>query len=190
MAAEKIKEIVVAACAADPDNKDGLRLKAVGALLKAGLASADIVAAAKELDPKNEKGLLELVVQSQFQTVTDQPTAEAALVALNGMDSTPFKDKKVGFALYFTAARWCAGPLKNPEATVKYAERALACGTEDEKQTEFLKDLIAKSKASAEDAEADDSDDAEDSDQEDEDDADEEEDEEDDEEEDDEPAQG
>jgi len=153
MAAEKVKEIVEAAFAADPENKGGLRLKAATALLKAGLASADVAAEGKKLDPKNDLGLLELVVSSQFQTVRDEATATAAADALAGMDGIVFKDKETNFRLHFTAARWCAGPLKNKELAVTFAEKALAAGSEDQSKIDFLKDLIEKNKPAAEEVE-------------------------------------
>jgi thioredoxin-related protein len=146
MASEKVKDIVMAAFAADPENKRGLRLKAAGALLKTGMADATVSAEGKKLDPKNDLGLLELVIQNQFQSVRDQVTAEAAVAALAELDGKTFKDKEIGFRLYFTAARWCAGPLKNNENAVKFAELAIAVGSDEQAQIDFLKQLIEKSK--------------------------------------------
>jgi len=149
MASEKVKDIVVAAFAADPKNTSGLRLKAISALLKTGMASADIAAEGKKLDPKNEQGLLELVVASHFKNVRDQAGAEAAVEALTTMKGIAFKDKEAGFHLYFTATRWCAGPLKNKECTVLFAETAIALGSENERQIDFLKEILEKIKTEA-----------------------------------------
>jgi thioredoxin-related protein len=154
MAAEKVKEIVMAAFAADPENKGGLRLKAAGALLKTGLADEAVSAEGRKLDPKNDLGLLELVIQNQFQTVRDEATAKAAVAVLAEIDAKSFKDKEIGFRLLFTAARWSAGPLKDNEGAVKFAEAALVIGTEDQAQIDFLNQLIEKSKpAEAEESE-------------------------------------
>jgi len=147
VAAEKIKDIVLAAYAADPENKSGMRLKAVTALLKNNMADADVAAEGKKLDPKNDLGLLELVIQNQFTSVRDQATAEAAVGALAVLEGKTFIDKEIGFRLYFTAARWSAGPLKNEQNATKFAELALAVGTQNQQQIDYLNQLIEKAKA-------------------------------------------
>ena len=55
----------------DKDNKAGRKLRAVKLLLKSGNGDDATFAAGRELDPKNENGLLELCVKSQFNSVRD-----------------------------------------------------------------------------------------------------------------------
>jgi len=126
----------------DPTNEKGLKLRAVKALLAAGQVDEPTLAAGAELDPDNAEGLLEQVVEAQFQVVSDDTTARAALTALDELAPKGFKDPAVGFRMHFTAARWCSGPLADPEGVKRHAQAALAIGTDDEDQTAFLESLL------------------------------------------------
>jgi thioredoxin-related protein len=130
------------ALTADPKNEKGLKLRAVKALLGAGLADDTALAAARELDPANKEGLLELAVQAQFQSVQNDEGAKKALEALEALAAKGFKDKKVAFQLHFTAANWCKGPLADPEGLKRHGEAARAIGTDDERMLEALDKLL------------------------------------------------
>lgn len=127
---------------ADADNAKGFKLRAVEALMAVGHADDAVLQAAREVDPKNEKGLLEQSVQAQFQSVNDDVTAQAALEALDVLHPLGFKDSELGFDLLYTAAHWAAGPLQDPERAKKYAAAAKAIGTEDAEPLERLDKIL------------------------------------------------
>jgi len=126
----------------DPSNEKGLKLRAVEALVGAGVAEPDVMEAARVLDPKNEKGLLEKVVEAQFMAVRDKDGAEAAVAALTSLNELGFQSKEVGFGLNFIAARWCAGPLQDRESLERFVAAAREIGTNDPKQLRDLNDLL------------------------------------------------
>jgi thioredoxin-related protein len=128
---------------ADPRNERGLKLRALKALMAAGLADDEILAAGRELDPKNEAGLLEQAVSAQFQKVDDDTAARAALEALDHLAPLGFKDKEIGFRLHLTAASWCAGPLQDRPGVVRHAEAAKAIGSQDPQALQVLEQLLA-----------------------------------------------
>ncbi len=127
---------------ADKDNAAGKKLVAVKALLAKGLADEEMMEFGRTTDPKNEMGLLELVVEAQFSMVRDDATAKAAVAGLESINAIGFKDKKVGFMLNFTAARWCAGPLQDEEKKMIFGKKAIEIGTDDEDMLAAVKDMI------------------------------------------------
>lgn len=127
----------------DTDNSKGLKLRAVTALLDRGLFDDDLFAAGIELDPKNESGLYEKVVEGRFNNVQDDSTARAAIKALEGLAAVGFKDKETGLMMTFNAARWCDGPLEDAEMAKKLATAALALEPDDEDMIEALEEIIA-----------------------------------------------
>jgi thioredoxin-related protein len=128
---------------ADPDNAKGLKLRAVKTLMAAGQMDETVTAAARDLDPDNAEGLLEQVVDAQFMAVNDDASARAALAALEVLAPKGFQDKELGYRLHFTAARWCSGPLDDPEGVQRHGKAAQAIGTDDEQLAEALEQLLA-----------------------------------------------
>ncbi len=127
---------------ADPENKNGKKLVAVRALLKAGMGDDEIVEAAAALDPKNEQGLMDRVAQFHFSTVRDDDSARAALKSLDNVNALGFQDKEIAFMLNFQAANWCSGPLADPDKQAEYAEIASEIGTDDERMKKALEALL------------------------------------------------
>ena len=132
------------ALAADADNAKGLKLRAVKAIVDAGVHEPEILAAAKELDPKNAEGLYEAAVMSRFMAVTDEDGARDAIAQLDALNETPLKDKETRFNLNFTAARWAAGPMQDTVLAKKYAGIAKGIGSDDERMIEFLDTMLAE----------------------------------------------
>ena len=143
--AKSLVEAVKAALEFDKDNAQGRRKRAVGALLKFGLGDEALIAAAREYDPKNAEGMFELALGAQFGSVQDDATAKAALKSLEEFDlACAFKDKAAGFRLHFLAARWCDGPLENPEGAKKFAAKAKEIGTDDKDALTAIDEILAK----------------------------------------------
>ena len=140
--AEKLAGPVRWALEHDADNAKGHKLRAVTALVKSGMSDDKVMEAARSLDTKNERGLLEKVVESQFMAVKDEATARAAVAALTSLNELGFQDKEIGFGLNFIAARWCAGPLEDRDSLEKIVAAARAIGTDDEAQLKALSELL------------------------------------------------
>ncbi|MBK7874283.1 MAG: thioredoxin family protein [Planctomycetes bacterium] len=127
----------------DADNKQGRKLRALQVLLAAGRADEAMIAAARALDPKNEKGLLERVVMAQFESVQNDELARAALTELDQLVAHgPRKDKKIDFMLHVNAAYFCSGPLQEPERAKKYAKVAKEIGSDDERAMQLVEQIL------------------------------------------------
>jgi len=128
----------------DADNAKGKKKRAVLVLLKTGNSDAEVVAAGKALDPKNEAGLLEMVVQGQFMAVTDDATAKDALKALDELDAFGAqKDKEIGFMLHATGATWCADHLEDLPRAKGYAQKAKDIGSTKEGMLKKIEEILA-----------------------------------------------
>jgi thioredoxin-related protein len=135
---------VRAALEFDKDNKQGRKLRAVKALLKSGNGDEATYAAGRELDAKNENGLLELCVQAQFRQVRDDGTARAALAALDSLNATgKVVDKKIVFEMNYMGAMWCSQPLNDVPRAKTFAAKAKEIGTEDAEMIGQLDQILA-----------------------------------------------
>ncbi len=129
----------------DPDNAQGLKLRAVKALLKAGLNDADLANAARELDPKNESGLLELVVFAEFSQVQEDADLSKccdSLDALLAVGTLQAEDKAL--FMLVNAAIWNEQYLKDLERAKKYAALALDREIDDPNLTARLKQILGE----------------------------------------------
>lgn len=127
----------------DPKNESGRKLRALELLFKFNQADAEMIAAARQLDAKNEKGLYEKSLKAGFFTVQDEEGARAALADLTAFDqSLKFKDAKLGAELCTMAAMWLNGPLQEAEAAKVWAQKAMALGVEDENMKGMLQEIL------------------------------------------------
>lgn len=128
----------------DPVNQHGRKLRAAKTLLVLGLDSDATLAVARELDPKNEHGLLELTVASKFKHVQDDDGVRAALAALTAFEAAAkFKNTDLGISLYGTAARWLSEFLGDSESAKPWAKKALDLGPKDKGVRAALEQILA-----------------------------------------------
>ena len=127
---------------ADAENLLGLKLKAVKAMITVGMIDDKITKAGRELDPKNEQGVLEQLVQAQFYGVRSDELLKEALVALDELTPLGFRDKKIGFFLNYQAADWTFQHLEDKERANQYALAARKIGTDEKDRLEGLDKLI------------------------------------------------
>lgn len=127
---------------ADADNARGMKMKSIKALLTIGITDDDVTAAGRELDPKNKQGVLEMIVQAQFQQVRSDEMLKEALIALDELSPLGFQDKEIAFFLNLQAAAWTHRHLEDSELAMKYAKTAVKIGTDDKSSLEFLNGLI------------------------------------------------
>lgn len=141
--AERVTGPLMAAFEIDADNAQGRKLRALKALFALGRSDDAMLAAARELDPKNEAGLLEQTLPAQFGGVRDEASARAALAALQAFEAVAaFKDAKLQVQLYTNAAMWNAGPLENLEEGKAWARKALALQPEEEQLVAALQEIV------------------------------------------------
>lgn len=109
------------------------KLRAVGLLLDLGRAGERTLRMVRELDPKNEQGLLERTVALKFAQVQDEAGARAAVSALTEFETgAKFKDTELAASLYGTAAVWFSDALDDAEAAKTWAKKAQALDPKDE----------------------------------------------------------
>ncbi len=95
--------------------------QAVNALVKAGHADAETQTKGFELDPKNEKGLYEMIVKAKMVSVQDDDSAKAFLGDLDKLIALGAKNKETLTEMLFNAMRWTKGPLRDEDAAKKWA---------------------------------------------------------------------
>ncbi len=142
-ATAKFSAIARHALTLDADNKAGRKLKAIKALLHVGDVTADVVGAARELDPKNENGLLEKVVLAETGNIGSEEELKAAAKKIDDLDALgPMKDKEVAMQLYVNAAFWNFQFIKNVEVAKKYSKKVSELGLEINPRLQQLLDRI------------------------------------------------
>jgi thioredoxin-related protein len=142
----KVAALVATAIKVDPDNKQGIAIKAIEALLKAGQADDAVNAAAKTLDAKNEKGLLERVVSAQVNTIQSKEQIEPFLKAVDDLLAAgAIKDAKVGKQLLANAAFMSKQHLNDAARAKGYATKLKALGLDgpdDENLKKFVDSIL------------------------------------------------
>lgn len=142
VAVAPLLDIVRAGMDLDPENKTGMKMRAVKALLGAGQVDENLLTAAKALDPKNADGLYELVVQSQARAVSKVTDLADAIAAIAKLDELGIKDQAIAMELYGSAAYWSWKHLESPEDALKFARKLQAMEGLDEGNQMMLKDLF------------------------------------------------
>lgn len=128
----------------DPENKAGMKLRAIKALLGAGQGDKELLSTAKEMDPKNESGLYELVVKAQcdnVRAITDLADAVAAVLKLDEMG---IKDQVAASKMYSNCAFWSWKFLDNSEDAIMFAKKAKAIEGVDQPTLDMLNDLLGE----------------------------------------------
>lgn len=115
------------ASALDPKDETGLASRGLKAVLRSGAATDADRESGRKLDPKNEKGLLEQVVQSAMTTVRDDDTCRAVLAELTALEGHgKIRDKDTACVLFANAAYWNFQFLGDKDAAKAYATKLKA----------------------------------------------------------------
>ena len=105
----------------DPDNARGVRVAAAASLLVEGDENADYAEVVRKLDPKNEGGHLEQVVNHAFLNVVEnEESMRSALKTLALLDGLNIKDKERYFGFHVSAAILCERYLNDHDNAVRY----------------------------------------------------------------------
>lgn len=127
----------------ESDDKS-VQQKAVSALLKSGQADESCMAKAEAMDPDNKMGLLDYCARGAMQNVKDDASAKAFLAKLDNLIEKGAKDAEMFEGMLVSAAQWSAGPLKNPEASVKYAKVLKAKAKDPKKYEELFTKILGE----------------------------------------------
>jgi thiol-disulfide isomerase/thioredoxin len=132
-----------AAFTLDADNRAGLKLRAVEALLSIGTMDERCEAAAKELDPKNEKGLLERVVGAKMQSIGSLEDVTGWVAMAVAFDAEhKFVDTELQTDVYINIAFFSDRYVEDGDAQAqKYAKKALELMPEDHGARPMIEEL-------------------------------------------------
>ena len=132
-----------AAFVIDAQDEKGLLTRTVKLLLMTGRADDEVLAAGRRLDPKNEQGLLEQVVEAQCKSVDSLEAVEADVQAVLALDKLgPMKDKELAERMYVNSAVWCSRYLEDPANAKLLANKALALEPEDPELVAVLLEIV------------------------------------------------
>lgn len=123
---------VKAAFAGDPENKQGIALKAARALYRAGAADDAVAAAAEAFDPKNENGLLEQAVAGKAMKLRSIEDVKAFVKACDDLYALgDIKDKTLAKQIAANCMFMNHKHLKDAEKAKVYAKKVQDLGFEE-----------------------------------------------------------
>lgn len=133
-----------AAFALDAENQAGLKLRAVEALLSVGSMDAECEAAAKQLDPQNEKGLLERIVKAKLGAIASLEDVTAWVASAVAFDAEyTFVDAEIKTDVYISVALYSDRYLEGAEEqALAYATKALELMPEDHRLRPMIEGLV------------------------------------------------
>ncbi|KAA3606772.1 MAG: thioredoxin family protein [Planctomycetota bacterium] len=131
----------------DPENKSGLQMAALRALLKSGQGEETDLAAAEKLDAKNAEGLMEYVIQAAMGKVRDETSANAMvdrLLAFKKLEKV--HDKEMIQGMCVNAAYWCHSEkmLNRPEDAKVLAKWATELGEIHERMAPVIEQILGE----------------------------------------------
>lgn len=139
--ARQLAPIARAALTTDATNAAGHKLRAIKALLKVGEFDAELDKAGRELDPKNELGVLERVIAGQLNTVDSEQGVRDAIAAIADLDKLGIKDAQLKEHFYASAAFMNFQHLDDKEAAKVWAQKLKAIAP-DKKQFQQIYTMI------------------------------------------------
>jgi hypothetical protein len=143
-AGEKLAEIVRHGLTLDPENKSGLKLESLKALVLAAHAAPGERALALEMDPKNELGLLEAVVHAEFQSIDSDESKATFLAHAKTLFDAGKVHKAERVAMVFAVAAYFLNQDGDAEAAKPYAKKALDLGGLEPNIVELMKGIVGE----------------------------------------------
>lgn len=133
---------------ADPEDKAGLKLPSLKALLSSGQAGEAELAMAKEADPKNEHGLMEHVVSAAANALQSLEDVEKFVVLCDELQATgKIHDQEVVGFLWVNAAYFCNEYLERPEDAKTWAKRAKVLEGLGEQEMQVINEILSETDA-------------------------------------------
>ena len=117
--------------------------RALRALLASGHSTEPQLARARQHDPLNERGLLELAAHAELLRVRDEAQVREVLARIDELDALgPIRDPAVAKDLYSSAAKWKRTLGRDAAASRRYAAKALPLAGGDEELRKMLEGLL------------------------------------------------
>lgn len=139
----RLVPIVREGLTSDPANAKGHKRAAIAALLNVGEKDSALLASARELDPKNEFGLLQRVLAIEYRGARNEDDAKAMLAKVEELDSAGLlKQDKFAFELYALSAMFISQVGPDPVKAKAFATKALAIGSDDRRLTSICEQLV------------------------------------------------
>lgn len=146
VAAEKLVEPLRAAFTSDADNAQGRKLRATKQLLRLGRADANVIAAAVQLDPKNESALHEQAVEAMFndREAFDDPAAVKRMVeAVEKLDALGKLHDQQRLVLPFAFSAFLSRDvLSDLPRAKRHAQRVKDIGSDNQRLMDALEEIL------------------------------------------------
>jgi len=127
----------------DPENKHGLAVDTLLALVDAGLTTKDDYTLAQKYDPKNEQGLIEGFLKAALGSLGSLDDVAAFVDMADSFYALGnIKDKEFVGSAFTNAAYFCKQHLDRAEDAKTWAKRAKEVGDLDEETLKFLDSLL------------------------------------------------
>lgn len=142
MGQDILADVIKEAYEFDADNAKGYKLKATRFLLDAGMGDDEVFAAVRDLDPKNEEGMLELAVRGAVNNASSLEDLPGLIEQIQMIDELGIKDEEIAKELYFNGAYWAWSFTDQPDLARSFGHKLEATAGDDENVQVFLKDLF------------------------------------------------
>lgn len=146
--ARRLAAIATYALDLEPDSHP-LRIRALRTLLDSGENDAAIRQLAIDVDPRNERGLLEHAIAAEFDLVQTRDESFAALTSLDRLLELEIVDEERGRKLFTNGARWADRKNAAEEIRKKaavYARKALELGIENQEVAKYLTGVVRRNR--------------------------------------------
>jgi len=125
------------------DMEESRKVQALEALLEAGNTDDSVISAARSLDPKNEKGLLERVVKAKLESLASLEDVKAIVAEIAKLDAMgDLKDPEVAAELYTAAAVLNSRYLEKPEEAKRFAKKAMDFVGDDDPKKQMIQEVL------------------------------------------------
>ncbi|MCH2113242.1 MAG: thioredoxin family protein [Planctomycetes bacterium] len=122
---------------------EDLAMSSLMALLDAGIMDDEIKGFAKKMDPKNEQGILEKIVQAQCAAVGSLEDVKGAVEAILELDTLGGpKDRSIAAELYTNGAFWAHRFTEQPDVAKKFAQKAKLLADKEDARLQGMLDEI------------------------------------------------
>lgn len=140
-----LAEIVRKGIALDPENKSGLKVDCLKALVFQGHAAPGEMALALEMDPKNEMGLMEAVVAKEYEMIDSDEARDRFITHAQAFfDSGKVHDGAKAGMTFAVAAYYINGDLGNAEKAKPFAKKALELGGLPDQVVTIMKEIVGE----------------------------------------------
>lgn len=138
-----LAEVVRQGLVLDPENKSGLKLASLTALLESGTADVGEGQLALSMDPKNELGLYEQVVAKEYEQIQDEEGMNNFLAHAQALyDSGKVHDPEKVAMAFAVAAYMLVNERDDAEKAKVFAAKALELGHLPDFVVPIMKELV------------------------------------------------